>query len=141
VSRAVLEHVPDVRAGARQMARVLTPGGRTMHLLPGRFSLFGMAARLLPFRPLLAVLHRVAPETVDQVEFDVFYDQGTPDRLRRAFEDAGFRHVEVEVTWAQPGYFDMLLPVFLAYSVYEFLARTLKLMPLAAYIAVYAERG
>lgn len=91
VSRAVLEHVPDVRAAARNMYRVTKPGGRTANLLPGRFSLFGIAARLLPFKPVLWFLHRVSRETVDQVEFDVFYDQGTPARIERAFRDAGYR--------------------------------------------------
>ena len=140
VSRAVLEHVSDVRAAARSMERVLKPGGKTMHLLPGRFSLFALAARTLPFKPLLNVVHHVMPETVDQVEFDVFYDQGTPARLRRAFEDAGFRDVRVQVTWAQPGYFETVFPAFLLYSLYECVVRTLRLRTLAAYVVVTATR-
>ncbi len=140
VSRAVLEHVPDVRAAARNVAGVLKPGARTIHLLPGRFSLFGMAARLLPFTPLLAILHWVDPTTVDQVEFDVHYDQGTPDRLRRAFEAAGFHDVQVEVTWAQPEYFEPVFPLFLIYSLYEAAIRTLRLRPLAAYMVIHATR-
>ena len=105
VSRAVLEHVPDVWAAARHMYQITKPGGRTANLLPWRFSLFGIAARLRPFKPLLSVLHRVSPETVDQVEFDVFYDQGTPARIEPAFRDADYENVTVEITWAQPDYF------------------------------------
>jgi SAM-dependent methyltransferase len=140
VSRAVLEHVSDLAAAAENMATVLKPGGSTLHLLPGRFSLFAIVARLLPFKPLIAVLHRVLPETVDQVEFDVFYDRGTPSRVKRAFEQAGFRDVSVEVTWAQPGYFEPVFPAFLLYSVYEWLVRSLRIRSLAAYMVVRAIR-
>jgi ubiquinone/menaquinone biosynthesis C-methylase UbiE len=140
VSRAVLEHVADVRAAARHMYHVTKPGGRTMNLMPARFSLFGVAARLLPFRPLIELLHRVAPETVDQVEFDVYYDQGTPDRMERAFRDAGFDDVSVQVTWAQPDYFTHFYPVFLLYAGYEALVRRLGIRRLASYMVVRARK-
>jgi ubiquinone/menaquinone biosynthesis C-methylase UbiE len=138
VSRAVLEHVPDVRAAARNMARVLKPGGRTGHLLPCRYSLFGMAARILPFGPLKWVLHKVMPKTIDQVEFDVHYDQGTPAGIERAFRDAGLVDVDVDVTWAQPEYFEFAFPVFLMYSLYEAVVRKLRVRSLAAYMVVWA---
>jgi SAM-dependent methyltransferase len=140
VSRAVLEHVPDVRAAARNLAAVMKPGAKTMHLLPGRNSLFGLAARLLPFTPLLSVLHWVDPSTVGQTEFDVHYDQGTPDRLQAAFEAAGLRDVSVEVTWAQPEYFQSVFPVFVLYSVYEWITRRLQIRSLAAYMVLRAWR-
>lgn len=140
LSRAVLEHVSDVRAATRNMARAMKPGSRTMHLLPGRYSLFGMAARVLPFKPLLAVLHRVMPKTIDQVEFDVFYDQGWPAAITRAFEEAGFEDVSVEVTWAQPGYFEAIYPLFLLHALYERVLRTLGLRRMAAYMVVSATR-
>jgi len=140
VSRAVLEHVPDVRAAARNMASVLKPGATTIHLVPGRFSLFGLAARVLPFKALLAAVHRVLPHTADQVEFEVHYDQGTPAQMQRAFEAAGFRDVSVEVTWAQPGYFEAVYPLFLLYTAYEAIVRRLRVRPLAAYMVVQATR-
>jgi SAM-dependent methyltransferase len=140
VSRAVLEHVPDVRGAVRNIAKVLKPGAHTVHLLPARNSLFGMAARILPFKPLLWLLHRVAPWTIDQVEFDVHYDQGTPAQIESAFRDAGFRDVNVSVTWAQPGYFEPLYPIFLLYSLYEVIVRRLGMRRLAAYMIVEATR-
>jgi len=140
VSRAVLEHAPDVRSAARNMAVVVKPGAQTMHLLPGRHSLFALGARLLPFGPLLWILHRVDPTTVDQVEFDVHYDQGTPKRLGRAFADAGFTDVTIEVTWAQPEYFEAIFPLFVTYALYEMTVRTLGIRALAAYVVVRATR-
>lgn len=136
VSRAVLEHVPDVRTAASQMYRVTKPGACTTNFLPGRFSLFGLAARALPFETVLGVLHRVSPGTIDQVEFEVFYDQGTPHRIERAFRDAGFRDVSVQITWAQPDYFNHFYPIFVLYLAYEALVRSLRIRPLASYMVV-----
>ena len=140
VSRAVLEHVPDLRAATRNMATVTKPSGKTMHLLPGRYSLFGIAARLIPFEPLLAALHWISPGTVGQVEFEVHYDQGTPRGVQRAFEAAGFRDVNVEVTWAQPEYFEPIFPVFVLYAAYEMAVRRLGLRSLASYMFVRATK-
>lgn len=140
LSRAVLEHVPDVASAATHMARALKPGGTTLHLVPGRYSLFGMAARALPFRPLLWLLHAVAPSTVDQVEFDVHYDRGHPAALEQTFRDAGFGDVEIEVTWAQPGYFEAAYPLFVLHAGYESVVRRLRVRRLAAYMVVRAHR-
>jgi ubiquinone/menaquinone biosynthesis C-methylase UbiE len=53
LSRALLEHVDDVPAAIREMARVLLPGGTALHFMPCRYSIFGIGARLLPFDLLL----------------------------------------------------------------------------------------
>jgi hypothetical protein len=91
--------VGDVVRGGHNMARVLRPGGVALHLLPARYALFAIAARMLPFKPLIGLLHRVMPWTIDQVEFDVFYDHGHPVTMDRVFRRAGFQHVEIEVVW------------------------------------------
>lgn len=140
VSRTVLEHVPDVPAAAREMARVARPGATALHLVPGRYALFALAARALPFGPLLRVLHAVIPATRGEVEFDVHYDHCHPAAIERAFRQAGFRHVRVATCWAAPGYFEPLVPVYLAVSAYETLARALGLRRLASYMIVRAVR-
>jgi ubiquinone/menaquinone biosynthesis C-methylase UbiE len=140
LSRALLEHVDGVPAAARNMARVLRPGGVSLHLIPGRYSLFATAARVLPFGPLLRVLHVVRPETRGQVEFDVHYDHCHPDALRQVFEAAGFSRVTVDYCWAQPGYFEEIYPLFLLHALYERAVRKLGLRRLASYMVVRAER-
>jgi SAM-dependent methyltransferase len=140
LSRALLEHIDGVPAAVANMARVMKPGARALHLVPCRNSLFGIAARLLPFRALLGLLHAVKPETRGQVEFEVFYDHCHPDAMRRVFDQAGFRDVSVSVTWSQPGYFESLLPLFLVTSAYERVVARLGIRGLAAYMIVSAVR-
>lgn len=78
LSRALLEHVVGVPASIREMARVLRPGGVAMHLVPCRYSLFGIAARVLPFDQLLKLTQAIMPWTRRQVEFPVRYDRCWP---------------------------------------------------------------
>lgn len=140
VSRVVLEHVDGVPAAVRHMARVIKPGGRTIHFVPGRWSTFALAARILPFGPLLKLLHFAIPSSEGVVEFDVFYDQTDPVALERVFREAGFRDVRVSWTAAQADYFKPVLPLYILVAVYQTLVRVLGLRRLAAYVIVDARR-
>jgi SAM-dependent methyltransferase len=140
LSRALLEHVDGVPDAIHNMRRVLKPGGVALHLIPGRWSLFGMAARFLPFKPLLKLVHLVMPWTKGQVEFDVHYDHCEPGALEQVLRDSGFGRVNIRVCWAQPGYFEAVYPLFLAHAAYEWVVRKLRLWRLASYMVVRAER-
>ncbi len=140
LSRALLEHVRGVPAAIGHMARVLKPGGVALHLVPCRYSLFGLAARLLPFGPLVRLVHLVMPWTRNQVEFPVVYDHCYPQALEKEFRAAGFAQVDTWVTWAQPGYFEAAYPAFLLHALYESAVRHLRLRKLAAYTVVRATR-
>ncbi len=47
----------------------------------------------------------------------------------------------MQVTWAQPGYFEPFFPLFLLYSLYEMVVRRMKARKLASYIFVRATRA
>lgn len=140
VSRTALEHVSDVQSAAREMARVLPRGGQTLHLLPCRYALFAIVARVVPFDLAKGILHRIIPGSAGVVEFDVFYDHGHPRDLERVFVAAGFRQVEIECTWDQTAYFHAFFPLFLAVLLYQRLAKLLRLRVLASYVIVRAVR-
>jgi ubiquinone/menaquinone biosynthesis C-methylase UbiE len=140
LSRALLEHVDGVPAAIRHMARVLRPGGVALHFVPCRYSLFGTAARLLPFRPLLWLTHTVMPSTRGAIGFPVHYDHCYPQALERVFRAAGFSDVQLQVTWACPGYFLTVYPLFLCHALYEHIVRRLRLRRLSAYAMVRAVR-
>jgi ubiquinone/menaquinone biosynthesis C-methylase UbiE len=140
LSRALLEHVDGVPAAIQHMARVLRPGGVALHLIPCRYSLFGTAARLLPFEPLLRLTHKAIPGTSGVIEFPVHYDHCYPQALEQVFSAAGFSSVQSQVTWACGGYFFPVYPLFLVYALYEQVVRRLQLRRLAAYVVVRAVR-
>ena len=140
LSRALLEHVDGVPQAIRHMARVLRPGGVALHLVPCRYSIFGTAARLLPFRPLLWATHRFIPWTRGVVGFPVHYDHCYPQALEREFRAAGFAEVRLRWTWACTGYFIGFYPVFLLHAIYEQTVRRLGIRRLASYVMVRAVR-
>ncbi|MDX6689005.1 MAG: hypothetical protein QOG15_462 [Solirubrobacteraceae bacterium] len=119
---------------------MLRPGGRSIHLLPCRYALFAIAARILPFSLAKRVLHVLLPESRGVVEFDVVYDRGHPNALEKAFRSAGFSNVEVECTWDQSAYFHPFFPAFLLVFGYQRVAQALGLKVLASYVVIRAER-
>ena len=140
VSRVVLEHVDGVPAAIAHIHRVLAPGGRTIHFVPGRYATFALAARLLPFKPLLKLLHFAIPASVGVVEFDVHYDETDPVALERRFREAGFRDVRVSWTAAQADYYRPVFPAYLLIVLYQTAVRLLRVRRLAAYVIVDARR-
>lgn len=140
VSRTLLEHVESVEAAARNMARVLRPGAQTLHLLPCRYALFAIAARVFRFSFAKQLLHMLIPATRGVVEFDVFYDHGHPDELERIFRKAGFREVRTECTWDQADYFHPVFPVFLLVLLYQRLVEALAIRRLSSYVIIRAVR-
>ena len=141
LSQALLEHVDGVPAAIRHMARVLKPGGASLHLVPGRNSLFGIAARLLPFGPLLRMTLRFAPWFQDyNFGFQVYYDHCYPQALEREFQAAGFSDVRMQISWSCEDFFVGVYPLYLLHALYEQLVRRLRLRRMAAYTVVHAVR-
>jgi SAM-dependent methyltransferase len=138
LSHALLEHVEGVPQAIAHMGRVLKPGGTALHYIPCRYSLFGTAARLLPFGPLVWLQRKISPW--GPVGFPVHYDHCYPQALERAFRSAGFSDVHIEWTWACAGYFSPIYPLFLLHALYERTVRKLRLRKLAAYAVVRAIR-
>lgn len=140
-SQALLEHVDGVPMAIREMARVLRPGGTTLHLVPCRYSVFGIAARLLPFDPLLWLTRKAIPwYRHGAFGFKVYYDHCYPSALERQFQAAGFSHVDVRLSWSCDNFFIGMFPVYLLHALYEQAVRRLGIRRLAAYAIIKAVR-
>ncbi len=141
LSRALLEHVNGVPAAIHEMARVLRPGGVALHLVPCRYSIFGIGARLLPFGPLLRLTLRFAPWFRDEnFGFPVHYDHCYPSALEQEFREAGFSDVQLQVSWACESFFVGIYPLYLLHALYEQVVRRLRIRRLASYTVVRAVR-
>lgn len=141
LSKALLEHVDGVPSAIREMARVLRPGGTALHLIPCRYSLFGIGARLLPFGPLLRLTLKLAPWFRNEnFGFQVHYDHCYPSALEREFRAVGFSEVHLQVSWACEKFFLGIYPIYLLHAAYEQVVRRLRIRRLAAYTIVRAVR-
>lgn len=141
LSKALLEHVDGVPAAIGEMGRVLRPGGTALHLVPCRYSLFGIGARLLPFGPLLKLTLKLAPWfQTENFGFAVYYDHCYPSALRHELEKAGFSNIELQVSYACEKFFVGVYPIYLLHAAYEQVVRRLRIRQLAAYTIVKAVR-
>lgn len=141
LSRALLEHVDGVPGAIREMARILRPGGVSLHLVPCRYSLFGTAARLLPFGPLLRLTLNFAPWFRNlNFGFAVHYDNCFPEALEREFLAAGFSDVQMQISWSCDNFFIGVYPLYLLHALYEQMVRRLRIRRLAAYVVVKSVR-
>jgi SAM-dependent methyltransferase len=140
VSRTLLEHIQGVPAAMSHIGRVVAPGGRTIHLVPCRNSLFALVGRLVPWRLARPVVHLVFPPGRGVIEFEPYYDHCEPRTLERVLRDAGFSQVRIDVSWAQTDYFQAFYPLFVVVWAYQALMRRLNVRRLAAYAIVDAVR-
>jgi SAM-dependent methyltransferase len=88
VSRHVFEHVTDPEWTARELLRVLKPGGWICALTPNRWGYVALASRLLPNRFHSRALSRVQPGRAAKDVFPTAYRLNRPAAVRRYFGHA-----------------------------------------------------
>jgi ubiquinone/menaquinone biosynthesis C-methylase UbiE len=81
-----LQFFPDRQAGVNEMGRVLVSGGRVGTL----------TWRGTEHCPLIAIFGEIIERRLGQSATDTPFSLGDPDELRRLFETAGFREIQIE---------------------------------------------
>lgn len=104
VADCVFEHVAAPQATARELDRVLKPGGWICARTPNRWGYIGLATNLVPNRLHVAVLRRVQPDRPADGVYPTRYRLNTRAALRRAFPPACYLHA-VHTMNNEPAYF------------------------------------
>jgi SAM-dependent methyltransferase len=102
VARSVLEHVENPDHVARELLRVVKPGGLIAAVTPNKFGYFAIGARLVPNRMHARALKTIQPGRRAEDVFPTRYKMNTPSALKRAFGN----DAEIFVTYwaAEPAY-------------------------------------
>ncbi len=116
VSWQVFEHLGDLPATVANLRRYLTPDGRLVAMLSGRFAAFALANAMLPARVGNAVASRALGVPSEDV-FPAHYHHCHASALRRAFRDWG--RVELVPFYRGAIYFRFAPPALAAYLRYE----------------------
>lgn len=88
VSRYVFEHIDDPDWAARELLRVLKPGGWICAMTPNKWSYVALASRMIPNRLHSRALTRVQPGRPSKDVFPTVYRLNRPSAIRRYFGDA-----------------------------------------------------
>jgi SAM-dependent methyltransferase len=102
IARWVFEHVENPDHVARELLRVVKPGGLIAAFTPNKYGYFAVGAQIVPNRMHVGVLKSVQPWRKAVDVFGTQYRMNTARALRRAFG----KDAEVTVTyWAsEPAY-------------------------------------
>jgi SAM-dependent methyltransferase len=139
-SRSVLEHLADVDSFARHSARVLKPGGYSIHLFPGRRSVFAMINRALPHWLARKLLFSLRPSQIGIGGFPVVYHRCTLSEMKDTFLKSDHDVVAVVASYHGSQYFEFLFPLYLVVTAYEYICSVLSLKDQAARYLVVARR-
>jgi len=113
----VLEHIADPEKFAREVARVLRPGGHFLALTPNRYHYVPLIASLTP-----TWFHRWYNARRGRSHADTFptlYRMNTRRRLTSQMKAAGLEPAVVRTIEVQPNYLTGFAPAFLVGAMYE----------------------
>ncbi|MEL7691455.1 class I SAM-dependent methyltransferase [Citromicrobium bathyomarinum] len=110
----VLEHVADPAQVARELLRVLKPGGYFCAITPNKFGYISLASRLAGNVNHTALLRKIQPERLEHDVFPTFYRMNTRGALSKAFTKAD-EVVVYDSSWEPAYHFNNAL-VFRAFK-------------------------
>lgn len=102
VSDMTFEHIENPDAVARELLRVLVPGGYICARTPNRFGYVRLVSSLIPNSLHQAVLRYIQPERKSEDVFPAYYRLNSPSQLRRAFPSCSVFHFYDN---AEPAYY------------------------------------
>ena len=88
VSRYVFEHIADPEWAARELLRVLKPGGWICAMTPNKWGYVALASRLVPNRLHSRALSKVQPGRPSEDVFPTVYRLNRPSDVKRHFGHA-----------------------------------------------------
>ena len=135
VSRYVFEHIDQAEETARELMRVLKPGGLLCAVTPNKWGYVAIGARLVPNRLHAKALTRVQPGRHQQDVFPTRYRMNSMGSLRRLFGKYG--HVMIYRASGEPAYY---LGRMLPYAAFLLLHKLLP-RPLATAIQLFVRKS
>jgi ubiquinone/menaquinone biosynthesis C-methylase UbiE len=133
----VLEHVENPTAFAKEIRRVLKPGGKFFALTPNKYHYVPLIAKITPtwFHKKLNQLRGRASEDT----FPTFYKLNSEKSLQRHFSNKlGFTNLVLSFVEVRPNYLLFTLPTFIIGMLYERITNSTNLLSKLRVNIIYA---
>jgi ubiquinone/menaquinone biosynthesis C-methylase UbiE len=141
ISMSTLEHFTDVRSVAREMHRVLKPGGHTIHVFPSRNAPFSLLNRFLPRSLTRRLLRALIPGSEGIQGFPAYYDHCSASEMEHLLTRSGFIVIRTEWSSYQSDYYAFFIPAYLLSLTYDLVVRALRIRQLAATVVIVAQKA
>jgi len=139
-SRSVLEHLTNVERFVEESARVLKPGGYSIHLLSGGLAHVALINRITPEKFGHKMLYALHPTSIGVGGQPTVYDRCTYHALKKTFDRNGFDNVNIYASFGS-NYFYFLVPLFLLESLLLVALQALRVRSLAVSYLAFARRN
>ena len=140
LSFTLLEHVPDNKAAISVMFQGLKPDGVTHHYIPSGFHPYSLALRAIGPRLQKRLIPILRPGAEEVTGYPAFFHLCSPNKMERAFRDAGFTDVDIEPFYRAKDYFAFFTPLFVVVTLFENLCQRLNLRGLASGFVISARK-
>lgn len=140
ISRSVMEHLYDNKAFTNEMYRCLKPGGKCVHVLPGKNAPFSLLNRLLPNKVTKKLVEWAFPERKGELGFVAYYHYCSYPSLKRLLETQGFNIEYKRLRYYQSAYYVAVFPVYLVSAIYDWVMWKCGARRLASQILIVANK-
>lgn len=140
VTRTLMEHLADNEAFLSETLRVLRPGGRVLHVFPGRYAPFAVLNRALPHRVVVAVLFAIFPRWRDHCGFRAYYTNCYVPRMPAIMEDQGYEIELIKLRYYQSIYFKFFAPLYVLSLAYDLMMWGVGWKPAASQILLVGRK-
>jgi SAM-dependent methyltransferase len=140
ISKGVLEHVRNNKAGVVQMYRALNEGGCMVHYLPSKYHPYSILLSLIGSKWQRRMIGLLRPWAANRTGYPAFFDECSPWAMRKLVEGSGFEHVEIIPFFSASDYFRFCFPVYVAIGLWDYVCRKLTLDQLCSGFIVIARK-
>jgi len=141
ISKAVLEHVPNVSISFQRMYDSLNEGGEMLHLVPGGHHPYSLATKFVGHKWQRKLIHLLLPPKAAQVlGYKAYYNLCSYSQMKRLVSSLSPENANIIPYWAAVGYFRFFFPLFLIIASLNRICEVFCLRQLASYMVIYLKK-
>lgn len=140
LSRATIEHLPNIPAFLNSAYSTLRPGGRLIATFANKWATFAILNRVLPTRIKKTLLENLLPDSARDLGFATHYDDTSNRRFEGLAKASGFSIKVNYASYHSSGYFAFFTPLCILDYVANCTKETMGAKNLSAYNTFVLEK-